>query len=288
MNIDHLKTYLEIASTGSFLGAAEQLHVTQSTVSARIKSLEARLGEPLFSRHRSGAELTAAGRQFLRFAETAVRAWEQGRREVALPPGYRTFFSVGAQASLWDRLLVRWVPWMREQAPEVALRLNSDFSEPVIRQVLDGTLDLGVTYYTRHAPGLVSDVLLQERLVLIATQRGLNVEEAVSGHVVSVDWGDEFAETLSRQFPEMSSPSVSFDLGLVALQYLLRHEGSGYFPLRIVREHLHAKRLHRVRRAPVFRRPAYVIHTDTPRDSTLLTLALQGLRSVARRVNRAD
>ena len=288
MNIDHLKTYLEIASTGSFLRAAEQLHVTQSTVSARIKSLEERLGEPLFTRHRSGVELTAPGRQFLRFAETAVRAWEQGRQEVALPPGYRTFFSVGAQASLWDRLLVRWVPWMREQAPEVALRLNSDFAEPVIRQVLDGSLDLGVAYYTRHAPGLISDVLLQERLVLVTTRRGQDLDGALAGDFISVNWGDEFAETLSRKFPELPSPSLSFDLGLVGLQYLLRNDGSGYFPLRIVREHIHAKRLHRVRRAPVFRRPAYVIHTDTPREPSLLEVALRGLRTVARRVNRPD
>lgn len=288
MNIEHLKTYLEIAATGSFHKAASQLNVTQSTVSARVKALEDRLDRPLFARNRFGAELTPAGHQFHRFAENAVRAWEQGRREVALPEGYRTSFGVGAQASLWDRLLVRWVPWMRQQAPDVALRLNSDFSDPVSRQVLDGALDLGVVYYTRIAPGLVSEVLLQERLILVSTISRASLSNALGESFLNVDWGEEFAAELSRDFPSMASPSVSFDLGLVALQYLLATRGSGYFPLRTVREHLRAKRLYRVRGAPIYRRPAYAIHPGAPRDPVLTELALRGLRSVARRVNRAD
>jgi DNA-binding transcriptional LysR family regulator len=89
MNIEHLRTFLEIAETGNFNRAAERLHVTQSTVSARIRTLEEQLDRSLFVRARNGAELTAAGRHFQRYALTTVRAWQQARQRIALPEGLR-------------------------------------------------------------------------------------------------------------------------------------------------------------------------------------------------------
>ena len=58
MNIEHARTFLAVADTGSFVSAAERLHVTQSTVSARIRALEDLLGRPLFTRNKAGAVLT--------------------------------------------------------------------------------------------------------------------------------------------------------------------------------------------------------------------------------------
>ena len=60
MDIDRARTFLEIVHTGSFLKAADRLHVTQTTVSARIRTLEEELGRRLFDRNRNGATLTAA------------------------------------------------------------------------------------------------------------------------------------------------------------------------------------------------------------------------------------
>jgi LysR family transcriptional regulator, flagellar master operon regulator len=49
VNIELARTFLEIVRTRSFVRAAEQLNVSQTTVSARIHALEDRLGRPLFS-----------------------------------------------------------------------------------------------------------------------------------------------------------------------------------------------------------------------------------------------
>ena len=54
MNLDHIRTFVEVAACGNFHRAAESLHVTQSTVSARIRVLEDHFGLPLFRRGRSG------------------------------------------------------------------------------------------------------------------------------------------------------------------------------------------------------------------------------------------
>jgi DNA-binding transcriptional LysR family regulator len=61
MDTELARTFLAVATSGNFVAAASRLHVTQSTVSARIQNLEAALGRRLFLRGRSGATLTPAG-----------------------------------------------------------------------------------------------------------------------------------------------------------------------------------------------------------------------------------
>ena len=160
MNIDLARTFLEIAETGNFNKAAERLAVTQSTVSMRIKALEDELGRSLFTRGKAGAELTAAGIQFQRYASTMVRVWEQARQELALPPGFRAVLTVGGQFSLWDRLLLRWVPWMRAAKPDAALRVEVGLSDGLMRQLSEGLIDIGVMYSPQSRPGLITEKLL--------------------------------------------------------------------------------------------------------------------------------
>ena len=85
MDIELARTFLEIVSTGSFIKAADRLHVAQTTVSARVRLLEQQLGRPLFVRNKGGATLTPAGEQFLRFAPTFVQLWQRARQQVDAP-----------------------------------------------------------------------------------------------------------------------------------------------------------------------------------------------------------
>ena len=217
-NIEQLRTFLEIAATGNFNHAAENLNVSQSTVSARIKGLEERLDRQLFRRSRSGAELTGAGRRFERYAAWVVQSWEQGRQQVALPEGYRTLFGLGTQVSLWERLVAQWLPWMREQAPDVALHVETDYSQSLMRQLSDGLLDIIVLYYPRTMTGVVIETLLEERLVLVSTRRRKITSDWQEDYIY-VDWGDgEKAITApnTRQcaFPEVEARLPAISVGL--------------------------------------------------------------------------
>ena len=79
MDIEQARTFLAITAHGSFLEASRQLHLTQSTVSARIQRLEEELGTRLFIRNRSGASLTPSGQRFLEHAKRLVLTAEQAR-----------------------------------------------------------------------------------------------------------------------------------------------------------------------------------------------------------------
>ena len=72
MNTDLLRTFLEVAKTRHFGHAAENLYLTQSAVSSRIKQLEGTLGVPLFTRQRNNILLTPAGERLLPHAENLL------------------------------------------------------------------------------------------------------------------------------------------------------------------------------------------------------------------------
>ena len=79
MDTEFAKTFLAVVAAGNFVSAAERLHVSQSTVSTRISTLEGQLGCKLFVRNKAGTSLTPAGRQFQRHASALIRTVEQAR-----------------------------------------------------------------------------------------------------------------------------------------------------------------------------------------------------------------
>src|SRR5437868_2170760 len=169
MDIELARTFLEIVSTGNFIKAAERLHVGQTTVSARVRLLEQQLGRPLFVRNKSGATLTPAEEQFLRFAPTFVQLWQRARQQVAVPAGHGAVLTVGSEVSLWQPLLVEWVRQMRRSHPDIALRVRIDGPQDLSTQVATGLVDIAIMYAPQHRPGLEIDLLMEEELVLATT-----------------------------------------------------------------------------------------------------------------------
>ena len=280
MKIEHIRTFLEISECGNFNRAAELLNVTQSTVSARVKSMEEAFGRTLFKRNHNGVELTYAGRHFRQYALHIQRLWQQAQQRVALPESFSHGIGLGSQVSLWESLVLKWMPWMRLNAADVALHVEADYSPSLMRQLSDGLLDIGVMYNPRQTPGLIIEDLLNETLVLVATEQRKLREGWVEDYVF-VDWGNEFRASHGEAFPNMETPAVSVGLGSLGLEYILQNGGSGYFPLRVVQPYLQQQKLFLVKAAPRLQRPAYVVYTENPRDRKTLDIAMKGLREVA-------
>lgn len=278
MDVALARTFLEIAAMGSFLGASERLHLTQTAVSARVKALEAQLGRRLFVRNKAGATLTPAGRQFMPHAAALVQVWERARQQVALPRGRSAVLSVACEASLWDPLLLDWLLWMRPHAPHLALRAEVGLPTELLARVANGTLDVAVLYAPPQRPGLRVDLLLDEKLVFVTTAR--SGRRPAADRYVRVDWGPEVAAQFALAYPELSGAPVSASLGPLGLGYVLTAGGAGYFRLTALRAHLAAGRLHRVRGAPEFAYPAYSVYAAHTGNEAL-DVALTGLRAVA-------
>lgn len=279
LDINLARTFLAIVETRHFGRAAERLHVTQTAVSARVRTLEDLLGRPLFVRNKAGAALTPAGQRFMRHARTLVQVWESARQQAAVPAGRRAVVTVGCEMSLWDPLLLDWLVWMRRSAPQLALRTEVRPPPELLGHVLQGTIDIAVVYAPEHRPGLKVELLIEEKLVMVATRRG--EREPRAADYVYVDWGPEFAAQHQLAFPALSNAGVVAQLGPLGREYLLRAGGSGYLRLNVVRSSLESGRLHRVPRMPEFLYPAYAVYSASA-DEEIVAPALEGLRRVAR------
>ena len=284
MKIEYIRTFLEIADCGNFNRAAETLNVTQSTVSARVKAMEENFGQRLFKRSHNGVELTYAGQHFRQYAQNIQRLWQQAHQRVSLPENFTNSIGLGSQVSLWDSLILKWMPWMRKNAADVALHVEADYSPSLMRQLSDGLLDIGVMYNPRQSRGLIVEDLLSEELVLVATDQRKLREGWVEDYVY-VDWGNEFRASHGEAFPDMETPAISVGLGSLGLEYILQNGGSGYFPIRVVQPYLDRGKLFHVESAPQLQRPAYVVYTETARDQETLDIALTGLREIAAQDN---
>lgn len=283
MDIELARTFLEIVRTRSFIRAAERLNLSQTAVSARVRALESHLGRPLFVRSKSGAVLTPAGEQFLRYAPTFVQLWERARHQVAVPRGRRAVLAIGGEVSLWHPWLLDWLHWMRRQAADIALRVQVGVADSLTRQVAEGVLDIAVMYAPQQRPGARIELLLEEQLVLVTSADAPH--EAGAADYVFVDWGPDFTLHHGLNFPDAVDSGLSVGLGPLALSYILEAGGSGYFRRRMVAPHLAAGRLHLVPGAPSFSYPIYAVCSGHS-DDELIARALEGLRAVMQDTQR--
>jgi DNA-binding transcriptional LysR family regulator len=278
MDITLAKTFLDIVDSGSFVRSSERLHVTQTAISARVRTLEGHVGARLFVRNKGGATLTQAGEQFVRYASMLIQVWERARQQVVVPVGRRSVLTIGCELSLWDPLLLDWLLWMRTRAPHLALRTEVGFPADLTSRVASGMLDIAVVYAPQQLPGLRIELLIEEKLVLVTTKKRGKRPDPDS--YVYVDWGAEFAAQHALAFPELANPAIIAGLGPLGREYVLAAGGWGYFRLAVVRHHIESGRLRRVAGAPEFLYPAYAVFAEGA-DPELVEQALQGLKEAA-------
>lgn len=276
MDIDQARTFLAIAAHGSFLEASKRLHVTQSTVSARIQHLEDDLGAQLFIRNRAGASLTQAGRRFLPHAKRLILTVEQAKHDVGLPERYRASIRLGGRIALWDQFLPAWVGWMRRAATDISIQSEIGFEEDLMRSLIEGTLDIGLMYTPNQAPGLVVEHLFDELLVLVSSSPTTRWPD---DDYIYVDWGPGFYAKHREAYPDLERPPQVVNIGWLGIQLILANGGSCFLPLRMARPFIDENRLFRVETGPQFIHPAYMVFPRQA-DSEALQLALHGLREL--------
>lgn len=257
MDIALIKTFLEVAATGSFVSASERLFVTQSAVSLRIQRLEDNLGKPLFTRSKAGAEMTPAGREFEHYALSLLRIWEEARQQIAIPKGFTRSINIGAQYSLWPRLGFRLIDQLRVLAPDLSLRGEVGMPDRLTRMLIEGTIQLGLLYTPQLRPGLVAEEVMEEELVLVATWPDADLN-ALTNYVF-VDWGPEFVHAHALELPDLTNPGLTMALGALAADFIVRREGAGYLPARYVKRYLDEGLLHLVPDAPAFPYPIWAV-----------------------------
>jgi len=283
MDIALAKTFLTVAETGSFIDAGRRMNLTQSTVSSRIKNLEDALGQELFLRSKLGAELTTAGEQFRRHALTLVRVWQHAQFEVGLSNYHRDHLAVGAPQPLWGGLLLPWVSWMRENIPDIAITARSDTSSNLTQRMLEGTLDLAISYRSVQQSGIVSEHVFDDQFVLVTSAKPGTRRNQIEH--LTIDWGPDLQDGDASIDPDFTNTGLNLELGASGLAYMLDNPCSGYVPLRLARPHLRRGRLRRASRSRSVTYPVFMAYPEV-RDEDAYDPILDALRTSAEAASR--
>lgn len=170
MSLRALRTLLAIAQHGSFVRAAESVHLTQSAVSLHIKSLEDTFNAALFDRSRRLPVLTDAGHVAVERAREIVALYDGIASEIGGDNALRGRLKIGAIQTALASTVPLALAVLRVEHPDLRIHVASGMSAELATQVEAGELDVAITTepVKPHPYGLVSTPLYEEGFWVIA------------------------------------------------------------------------------------------------------------------------
>jgi DNA-binding transcriptional LysR family regulator len=250
MDIDQLKTFLEVSRQKSFSRAAEKLYVTQPSISAQVRALETYLGHRLFERGGGKVTLTAAGRVFEPFAEDCLTRLNHMVLAMAdLERSPRGSLSVSANDSTALYVLPVFFSKFRKQYPRVALNIVRAERTKSLELVLDREVDFGVVSLPLKDQRLHIEVVHKDELVLtvpmthpLACHETVTLQQVASHRLLLPKQGRrrEQLDDLFAQQKLIPRIGMELDSNELLKRLILKDMGIGFLPKINVHEELRA------------------------------------------------
>lgn len=277
MDITTLKTFLEVAKVKHFGHAADNLCVTQSAVSARVRALEETLGCELLVRERSNIHLSASGEALLPYARSIVSNWERANEHLSMPEGVNTQISVGGLPGVWDMVLQPWLNRVYAMFPDVAVSAEVLSEDSLHDRLVNRSLDLAFAYDTPRGKYLNSAKFAELSLVLISSEDKQELNTALESGYVFVDWGTNFAVQHAQFFSDSPISRLRTTQGRVAYEQVKARGGAAYLAKPMVEKALEKKELYLVDGAPEFNRAVYALYHQKTEKTKLIQSLTDGL-----------
>lgn len=278
MDIENLKTFLEVHKTRHFGHAADNLFITSAAVSARIKQLELHLGVALFLRRRGNLQLTSAGERLLPHAQNLTLSWARTLQEISLQNSQTSRLHIGATAGLWQFNLQGKISKITAALPEVSLQAEAHASDELLRRLFERSLDIVLLYEPIKMPELKVEKIGQLKLMLASSVEGQSVKMAFDAGYTYVDWGESFAVFHAKRFGEVPPAIVSVNLASIAVDHLATNGGSAYLPQSSIATESF---LHPIKGAPVFNKAIYAVYHEGHNSPELVAEVVDLLQDLA-------
>jgi DNA-binding transcriptional LysR family regulator len=271
MFLAQLEAFAEIARLASVSRAAEELHLTQPALTARLQSLEGDLEVELFVRSRRGMALTDAGRALLPYAQRAIAQVVDGRRALEqLRTGKTGELLIGAAPAVSTYLLPNLLRSFQGTHPNVRIGVRTGHTEEVLEMVLRHEVDIGVGRPVRHPDAALIPVF-DDELILVAAaghpfaRRGqVRVRELADERLILFDRASSYYEltsSLVRQAGVVPESVIELDNVEAAKKMVLAGLGVALLPRMALDAELRSRSLRHVRLAgaAAIRRPIVAI-----------------------------
>ncbi|NYE03919.1 DNA-binding transcriptional LysR family regulator [Bacillus niacini] len=186
MDLHQLYVFTKVVEHKSFSKAAEDIFLSQSTVSSHIQALERTLNVNLFDRVGREIILTPSGERLYQWAlklllmkDQAMLDLKEGATEL------RGMIRIGASSVPGQFMIPKMVKQFRQQYPKATFHINQSSSKNIADKVLNGSVDFGILGEKYDNEKLCYIPLLKEHLVLITSKHSnivgpVNIQDLLS------------------------------------------------------------------------------------------------------------
>lgn len=219
---------------GSFVRAAEAVGVTQPTLSAGVKELEAVLGVTLVERARSGAVLTPAGREATQRGAGALAQVEDLVRAVrSAGAPLSGAFRLGAIPTIAPFIFPRALKTLRAKFPALRLVLHEDVSARLVEGLRSRALDAALIALPYEASGIETEVIAEDEFLLVcpkdhplATQKSIAPSDLAGEDVLLLEDGHCLRDH-ALQVCKLPQSRAAAEVGATSLHTLVQMVAGG-------------------------------------------------------------
>ncbi|MGG0667022.1 LysR family transcriptional regulator [Lederbergia citrisecunda] len=240
MDIEQIRAFLVINETRNFTKAAEILHIAQSTITARIRTLEQQIGKQLLLRNNKQVTLTRAGELFVPYAERLNELVQISMETILLEDRFTDKLVIGGPSSIWNYTFQTDVLNFKSSHPEIALDLMAHTNENTIQKVIDGTIDIGIVYSKPRHPMVDYELLQEDYFVLVGRKDfdTIDLNALRGGYFLFLDWGKPFMTWFNEIVGPHFIPAFKINQTALVVNYLKSGNYFGFVPKSFVAPYL--------------------------------------------------
>lgn len=225
MNFDYIMAFLTVVDKGTISAAAEELFLTQSTVSTRIKLLEKELGIPLLERQQGKRTiaLTKYGREFVPIAEKIKFLY--GKSYQLKQTMLYDSLSIDCVDNVLNYTLMPYFKKALEEMPSLDLTLRTFHSSEIYERILEFKADMGIIWRPRVFKSVLSKPLYRENMVLICKSHapyyeGIHPQALDRRQEIHIDWHPDYEKWYNEHFDVLKKPYITVNTGSAIGEYL--------------------------------------------------------------------
>ncbi|WP_112810432.1 LysR family transcriptional regulator [Ensifer sp.] len=281
MQVDLIETFLDLMETRSFNRTAERLNITQSTVSHRVKALEAQFNRKLFTRNKGGTVPTAAGLRFLDYAKALQNQWHEATRAVSSAGALERSMRLGIQHDLAEAFAGAWLATIRQELPTTEIYMEADYSNQMNRDLGAGDLDLALLYTPHYLPDLHYERIGDLHYVMVSSDAASLADIRIETYVQAI-YSPAFDRAHRLALPHLSAAPVASGQNMAITMLLHSLGGAAYVTVATADRLVQSGRATVVADAPVIPQAVYAatsLRTRHAHQHRKIIAAMQALLS---------
>ncbi|MFT5758330.1 MAG: DNA-binding transcriptional LysR family regulator [Alteromonadaceae bacterium] len=273
MDIELIKTFLEVKDCRHFGKAAENLYLTQAAISTRVRQLEKYFGVTLFHRTRNNIQLTLAGERLVPHAENMLNILRMAKQDVAVASEQVTQISIAGTPNTWDVYIHDAISKIYVSQPHISLVAEILSREQLTRQLLERTLDVAILFDPPKVEELKIESLHMFKLVPVTTfQNQITTASEVQRYIM-IDWGSSFINWHAKELKGISIPAVRTSTARIALDLMLQCGGSAYLPDMLIKSFVEQGKLFVINALPIFERELFsAFHKENENEERIIEI----------------